>query len=65
MVNAIVPGLPLDIRILLSGYLPEYLYDQGGLDTSVPLDVLRARASIGHQAPPGDDPLAFSRLIRP
>ena len=65
MVNAIVPGLPLDLRILLSGYLPEYLYDQGGLDARVPLDVLRERASIGPQAPPGDDPLAFSRRIRP
>lgn len=65
MVRAIVPGLPLDYRILLSGYLPEYLYDQGGLDTSVPLETLRERASIGPLDSPGDDPVAFSRRIRP
>ncbi|CAB3631284.1 DUF4105 domain-containing protein [Achromobacter pestifer] len=64
MVRAIVPGLPLDARILLSGYLPEYLYEQGGLDTGVPLDVLRQRASVGRQAPPGDDAIEFSRRIR-
>ena len=65
MVRAIVPGLPLDYRILLSGYLPEYLYDQGGLDTSVPLETLRERASVGPLDSPGDDPVAFSRRIRP
>lgn len=65
MVRAIVPGLPLDYRILLSGYLPEYLYDQGGLDTSVTLETLRERASVGPLDSPGDDPVAFSRRIRP
>lgn len=65
MVRAIVPGLPLDHRILLSGYLPEYLYDQGGLDTGVPLATLRERASVGPLAAPGDDAVAFSRRIRP
>lgn len=65
MVRAIVPGLPLDYRILLSGYLPEYLYDQGGLDTGVPLETLRERAAIGHLDAPGDDAAAFSRRIRP
>ncbi|MBB1595871.1 DUF4105 domain-containing protein [Achromobacter sp. UMC46] len=64
MVRAIVPGLPLDTRILLSGYLPEYLYEQGGLDASVPLEVLRQQAAIGPLAAPGDDALAFSRRIR-
>ncbi|MFF7057132.1 DUF4105 domain-containing protein [Achromobacter spanius] len=64
MVNAIVPGLPLDHRLLLSGYLPEYLYEQGGLDDSVALEELRKRASVGPLAAPGDDPVAFSRRIR-
>ena len=64
MVNAIVPGLPLDYRLLLSGYLPEYLYEQGGLDTSVPLDALRKRAAVGALTTPEEDPVAFSRRIR-
>ncbi|WMD22731.1 DUF4105 domain-containing protein [Achromobacter seleniivolatilans] len=64
MVRAIVPGLPLDRRILLSGYLPEYLYEQGGLDASQPLDVLRERAYIGKLDAPGADAIDFSRRIR-
>jgi Domain of unknown function (DUF4105) len=64
MVRAIVPGLPLDTRILLSGYLPEYLYEQGGLDASLPLEELRQQAAVGPLGAPGDDPLAFSRQIR-
>lgn len=64
MVRPIVPGLPMDIRLILSGYLPEYLYRHHGLDTSQPLDVLRAQADITRRAaqagPSGD----FSRRIR-
>ncbi|OHV08721.1 DUF4105 domain-containing protein [Kushneria phosphatilytica] len=68
MLRPIVPGLPLDYRLLLSGYLPGYVYDLGGLDTSRPLATLhrlghinaRARASdIGNHAATD-----FSRAIR-
>ena len=64
MVRAIVPGLPMDYRILLSGYLPEYLYEQGGLDTGKPLATLRQQAYLGKPALPGPDPVEFSRTIR-
>ncbi|MDT4828385.1 DUF4105 domain-containing protein [Achromobacter agilis] len=64
MVRAIVPGLPMDYRILLSGYLPEYLYEQGGLDRGQPLAALREQAFIGKPALPGPDAAAFSRAIR-
>jgi len=64
MVRAIVPGLPMDYRILLSGYLPEYLYERGGLDTGKPLATLRQQAYIGRPALPGPDPVEFSRAIR-
>jgi len=64
MVQAIVPGLPMDYRILLSGYLPEYLYQQGGLDTGKPLATLREQAYLGRPALPGPDPVEFSRAIR-
>ena len=50
MVRPLVPGLPMDIRLVLSGYLPEYLYHHHGLDTRVPLDVLRAQADITRRA---------------
>ncbi len=64
MVRPLVPGLPLDIRLILSGYLPEYLYGHGGLDTSLPLDVLRARADITRRAAQAGPALEFSRRIR-
>ena len=65
MVRPLVPGLPMDIRLVLSGYLPEYLYRHHGLDTTQPLDALRAQADITHRAavPPGAAE-AFSRHIR-
>ncbi|WYX18952.1 DUF4105 domain-containing protein [Achromobacter xylosoxidans] len=64
MVRAIVPGLPLDYRILLSGYLPEYLYEQGGLDTRLPLQTLRERGFVGIPPILGEDSIGFSRSIR-
>ncbi|CDM25927.1 putative membrane protein [Castellaniella defragrans 65Phen] len=64
MVRPLVPGLPLDIRLILSGYLPEYLYRHGGLDTSQPLEVLRARADITRRAARPGTAAEFSRRIR-
>lgn len=65
MVRPLVPGLPMDIRLILSGYLPEYLYGHGGLDTDVPLEVLRVRADITQRAARNDlSSIGFSRQIR-
>ncbi len=67
MVDKIVPGLPRDIRLILSGYLPEYVYDIGGLDTSHPLEFLRSRGYIDPRAreiPYNAGSEAFSRAIR-
>ncbi|GAB2547146.1 Lnb N-terminal periplasmic domain-containing protein [Rhodanobacter koreensis] len=64
MARQIDPGLPRDIRLLLTGYLPEYLYKVGALDRSVPVDELRQRGRITERArdsKPDDD---FSRAIR-
>ena len=64
MARQIDPGLPWDIRLLLTGYLPEYLYKVGALDRSVPIAELRQRGRITERArssKPGDD---FSRVIR-
>jgi len=64
MTRQIEPGLPWDIRLLLTGYLPEYLRKVGAVDRSVPVDVLRERSRIterARHAPSGDD---FSQAIR-
>ena len=50
MIKQIVPGLPADVRLLLSGYLPGYIYDLGALDTSRPLDELQRRGHINPRA---------------
>jgi Domain of unknown function (DUF4105) len=60
----IVGHLPLDIRLLLSGYLPEYVYGVGGLDTRHPLEELRARGRITERAHESDRSESFSADIR-
>jgi len=49
MVRAIVP-VPADPRILLSGYLPGYLYKIGALDKRLPLQTWRDWSAIGERA---------------
>jgi Domain of unknown function (DUF4105) len=46
MVRAVRPGLPLDYRMLLTGYVPDYIYDLGGMDRTIPFEVLRDRSHI-------------------
>lgn len=62
MLRAIDDGLPLDWRILLSGYVPAFIYDRGGLDHRVSFATLQDRSHIAGRASPSDP--AFSRLIR-
>jgi len=64
MVRQIIPGLPLDYRLLLSGYLHEYIYDIGGLDTSLPLEALRSQGHINYRAIEADRDPNFSSAIR-
>jgi hypothetical protein len=54
----------MDIRLILSGYLPEYLYRHHGLDTSQPLSILRAQADITQRAARAGPVEDFSRRIR-
>ncbi|TAL96445.1 MAG: DUF4105 domain-containing protein [Rhodanobacter sp.] len=64
MARQIDAGLPWDVRLLLTGYLPEYLYRVGVVDRSVSVDVLRRRGHISDHARairPGQD---FSQVIR-
>ncbi|CAH1666753.1 MAG: DUF4105 domain-containing protein [Chelatococcus sp.] len=64
MVNRIVPGLPMDYRLVLSGYLPEYIHDVGGLDTNTSVAELRKRGRITERAIAADKSPDFSNAIR-
>lgn len=55
---------PYSWKILLSGYVPEYLYQEGRLDTTVPFDELRRRAYINTLARDADQAADFSQRIR-
>jgi hypothetical protein len=55
---------PLSWKILVSGYVPEYLYEIGRLDTSVPFDELQRRAHVNARARAADQAVDFSRQIR-
>jgi hypothetical protein len=56
--------IPLSWKILLSGYVPEYLYESGRLDTHIPFDQLQTLAYINPVAQAADQLPDFSRRIR-
>jgi hypothetical protein len=59
------PGhVPYSWKILLSGYVPEYLYELGRLDTSVPFPELQRASRINDAAIAADDASDFSQRIR-
>ncbi|MBN6149966.1 DUF4105 domain-containing protein [Xanthomonas sp. AmX2] len=64
LVRKIDPQLPLDYRLLLSGYLPSYVHAQRGFVPGYALATLRARGRITERARAGGDGEDFSRRIR-
>ncbi|MBV8878038.1 MAG: DUF4105 domain-containing protein [Gammaproteobacteria bacterium] len=56
--------VPYSWKILLSGYLPEYLYEQGKLDRNVPFPELQRAALINARAQAADEAADFSQRIR-
>jgi Domain of unknown function (DUF4105)/Glycosyltransferase family 87 len=56
--------LPYSWKILVSGYVPEYLYEHGKLDTSVPLEELQRRGHVNERAHAADQAEDFSQRIR-
>jgi hypothetical protein len=62
LVNA--EHLPFSWKILASGYLPEYLYEAGRLDRSLPFPELRQRVHVNARAQAADAAEDFSRRIR-
>jgi hypothetical protein len=64
MMKRIVGYLPLDYRLLLVGYLPEYVHRVGGLDQRYSLQELRALGRITERAKKADRSDSFSADIR-
>lgn len=63
--SAVNPGhLPYSWKVLLSGYAPEYVYDSGRLDQSLPFEDLERRTHINAAARAADQAPDFSRRIR-
>ena len=59
------PGhVPWSWKILLSGHVPEYLYEQGLIDTTIPFAELQRRAHINARAQAADQDEDFSQRIR-
>jgi hypothetical protein len=59
------PGhLPYSWKILVSGHVPEYLYEKGRLDTSVPFEELMRRGHANERAHAADKAEDFSQRIR-
>jgi len=56
--------MPFSWKILASGYVPEYLYESGRLDTSLPFPELQKRAHVNARAQAADTATDFSRRIR-
>jgi hypothetical protein len=63
MVRVIHPGLPLDVRVILAGYLPNYAYAVGATDTSASFEKLRELSRIHEKALRADDDPDFSARI--
>ena len=56
--------LPFSWKILVSGHIPEYLYETGRLDNSLPFSELEKRAHVNARAHAADAAPDFSRRIR-
>ena len=62
--RTVAPGLPFDWRIILSGYLPDYVYDLKRLDTRLGFADLKARSRVSEQGRRIGDSPDFGRLVR-
>lgn len=64
LVRSFQPNLPLDRRIILSGRLPEYIDEMGGLQGDMPMDQRRAEGAITARAQTIGTGQDFSAFIR-
>lgn len=64
LAKKIVPGLPLDYRLLASGYLPEYLYDLNALRGADSVAAYRQAGNFTQRAQASERAATFSKDIR-
>lgn len=64
LAQLVEPGIPMDWRILLSGYLPDYLYDHDVIRRDLPMDRIRQKARISKRAQEAQDHSNYSEVIR-
>jgi hypothetical protein len=64
MVRAVTSSIPFDWRIILTGHLPDYLYEHGAVDTRIPLEELRRRADVTRRVDGNLNETDFSLQIR-
>ncbi|MGO4563819.1 DUF4105 domain-containing protein [Rhizobium sp. 2YAF20] len=64
MMRAVGDIVPFDWRLIVNGYLPDYAYDRGALDTRLPLSQLRSLSHIDERAKAIGLSAGFSEAIR-
>lgn len=64
LIRAVGDDIPFDWRLIVNGYLPDYAYDRGALDTRLPMSVLREKSQIDGRAKAAGLTPEFSRAIR-
>jgi hypothetical protein len=55
---------PMSWKILLSGYVPDYLHELGKIDTTMPFPELEKRSHVNARAHAADKDATFSQRIR-
>lgn len=64
LMRRVAPALPLDYRLILSGYLAEYAHDVGGLAPGFTYQQLQQRGRITQRARDAGQAADFSQKIR-
>jgi hypothetical protein len=64
MVRAVTSSIPFDWRIILTGHLPDYLYEHGAVETRILLEELRQRADVTSQVEASLSEVEFSSRLR-
>ncbi len=63
--SRVLPGHPpFSWKILISGHVPEYLYEAGKLDSTIPFADLQQRSIVNARAHAADQAADFSQRIR-
>ncbi len=62
MARVVGDVIPFDWRLIVNGYLPDYIYERGGFDTRKSLAEMKKRARIGQTSMPAQPD--FSQQIR-